>query len=379
MIRYFTKDCFRRTVIAAALVLAWASPALASADLRTPQHTGITGKIVFEGKPLPGARVHVFLDARGNFRGEGFTCSAPTDQDGSYSVALAPGTYYLVAKLCPVPCPDGDPAIGGYFGYLGANPVTVQEDRVTERNLQVVRRAAVGVEAGGTTDTAVIEGTVTGPGGPVSGAAIHVYTDATRQFRGPDLFGPQGAVPQGTGDKGEFSIELPAGTYYLVASKRKQGDVLGPLQPGDLHGYYDGNPLTFAAGTRTTVTVQLVGKLRDTAPAERSIATQTGIRGTIRDGAGKVPAGVYAFATTDPSFMIGAMPPYRSQPIGPDGSFFIGVPAGGTYYVSARSGYGGPPLPGEWHGFRGVEKPAPVIVEDNRVTAGIDFVVKKME
>jgi hypothetical protein len=208
---------------------------------------------------------------------------------------------------------------------------------------------------------------------------VHVYTDAARQFHGPDLFGPQGAVLGGTGAKGDFSIELPAGTYYLVVSKRKAGDVLGPLQPGDLYGYFDGNPLAVAAGTRTTVTLQVVGKLRDTSLAGGAIAAQTGIRGMVRDSAGQVPAGVYAFATTDPSFMIGAMPPYRSQPIGPDGSFFIEVPAAGTYYVSARSGYGGPPLPGEWHGFRGGEKPAPVIVEDHRVTEGIDFVVKKME
>jgi hypothetical protein len=77
--------------------------------------------------------------------------------------------------------------------------------------------------------------------------------------------------------------------------------------------------------------------------------------------------------------MIGGMPPYRSRPLRADGSYAIDLPAGGTYYVSARSGYGGPPLPGEWHGFHGEGKPAPVVVESNRVTEGIDVVLKRME
>jgi hypothetical protein len=88
---------------------------------------------------------------------------------------------------------------------------------------------------------------------------------------------------------------------------------------------------------------------------------------------------VYAFATTDPSFMIGGMPPYRSQPLGADGSYTIDLPAGGTYYVSARSGHGGPPLPGEWHGFHGEKTPRPVVVETDQVVGGIDFTIRKME
>ena len=176
-----------------------------------------------------------------------------------------------------------------------------------------------------------------------------------------------------------FSVDLPPGSYFLVASRRKAGDVLGPLHPGDLHGWYDGNPAGIAVGTRTSVSIQVVAKLRE-ADLGTVAAAGTGIRGKLRDAAGKVPTGVYAFATTDPSFMIGAMPPHRSLPVGPDGAFFIEVPAGGgTFYVSARSGYGGPPLPGEWHGFHGEGKPAPVVVEGNRVTEGIDIVLTRME
>jgi hypothetical protein len=356
-----------------------AAPACADEPGAAPG-SGIAGKVVFEGKPLSGARVRVFRDAASGFHGAGFANSAPVGTDGAFSIPLPPGSYYLIATMLPGGQADGDPQVGGYFGYFGANPIAVQEGRFTERTVQLVRRAPVTVEPGPIGDAAVIAGTVTGPQGPVAGATVYLYADAARQFRGPDLFGPQGAVPGGTGERGEFSIEAPPGTYHLVAAKRQGGALLGPLQPGDLQGYFDGNPLAVAAGTRTVVIVQVVGKQRDTAIAgERAPAGRTGIRGTVRGADGKAPAGVYAFATTDPSYMIGAMPPYRSQPIGPDGVFLIEVPAPGTYYVSARSGYGGPPLPGEWHGVHGGEKAAPVVVEPGRVTEAVDVVVRRME
>jgi hypothetical protein len=268
---------------------------------------------------------------------------------------------------------------GEYFGYYGANPVTVQEGAITTCNVQVVERGAMEVREGGAAGPATVEGTVLSPKGPVAGAGLFFYQDAARQFRGPDLFGPRGAVAGGADGNGAFSAELPPGTYYLVASKRLGGVALGPLRPGDLHGYFDGNPLTVAAGTRTSLTVQVVEKLRETSVAPAASGESTGLRGRIRDPSGAVPAGVYAYATTDPSFMIGAMPPYRSRNLDPDGSYFIALPAGGTYFVSARSGYGGPPLPGEWHGFFGEGAPAPVTVEKEKIAEGLDFTVRKME
>jgi parallel beta-helix repeat protein len=344
--------------------------------------TGVRGKIAAAGKPVAGVRVHAYADAATGFLGEGITYSAPSAADGSYALDLPGGSWYLVAKGPLPPFPNATLAEGALFGYYGGNPVALGVGTLAMANVQVVQRRPQKITQDAPAGASLVEGIVVGPNGPVPGATIHVYTDASRQFRGPDLFGPQGAVVGGTDQKGAFSVELPAGSYFLVASKRKAGDVLGPLQPGDLHGWYDGNPVVVAAGTRTSVVVQVVAKVRDAAqpvtpPA--SAPAVTGIRGTLRDAGGKVPKGAYAFATTDPSFMIGAMPPFRSHPVGADGAFFIEIPTGGTYYVSARSGYGGPPLPGEWHGFHGEGKPAPVVVEANKITEGIAIVLKRME
>ena len=128
-----------------------------------------------------------------------------------------------------------------------------------------------------------------------------------------------------------------------------------------------------------SLTLQVVKKLKETAAPRGGGSSATAIRGKIRDPDGNIPAGVYAYATSDPSFMIGAMPPYRSEPLGADGTYSIDLPGGGTYYVGARSGYGGPPLPGEWHGFLGSDAPSPVAVETGKVTEGVDFMVRKME
>jgi hypothetical protein len=88
---------------------------------------------------------------------------------------------------------------------------------------------------------------------------------------------------------------------------------------------------------------------------------------------------VYAYATTDPNLMTGSMPPYRSLPVAPDGSYLIDLPGGATYYVGARSGFGGPPLPGQWHGFFGAAAPAPVTVGEGSLSKGVDITVRKME
>jgi hypothetical protein len=132
-------------------------------------------------------------------------------------------------------------------------------------------------------------------------------------------------------------------------------------------------------GGKVSATIQVVEKLKETAPPPRAGKAATGIAGKIHDPAGNVPPGVYAYATTDPSFMIGGMPPHRSQPLAENGSYTIDLPEGGTYYVGARSGYGGPPLPGEWHGFLGADAPSPVAVETGKFREGADFTVRKME
>jgi parallel beta-helix repeat protein len=355
----------------------WATAAIAGAGRPPKAYSGIRGKVVAGKDPVAGARVHVYRTADEGFRREGLPYSAPTGEDGAFTLFLAPGSYFLIAKNPALRFPSAEPAPGDPFGYYGASPIAVGAGTWREVTLQTVRRREM-TATDGLPGRARLQGVILGPAGPLEGASLFAYADAARNFRGPDLIGPQGAVPGGTDSSGRFDVELPPGAYYLVAAKRRGGDLLGPLQPGDYYGFFDGNPVELTDGTSLSVTVQAVEKLREQEKAPPAIGG-SGISGTIHDPSGAVPAGVYAYATTDPNLMIGSMPPYRSSPVAPDGSYAIDLPGGATYYVGARSGFGGPPLPGQWHGFFGAKTPMPVTVEPAVVSKGIDITVRKME
>ena len=342
-----------------------------------PQGSGIRGKVLFEGQPAAGVRLHGYLSPGGDFKGPGQASFWPTADDGKFQLALNPGRYYLVGKKTVTLSPDAEPGVGEFFGYYGGNPVTVSEGSFTEVNLQVVRRqtATFGEGVG---PTIRIDGVVVGPRGPESGASVFAYPDAKSAFRGPDLFGPQGSLPEGTDSNGRFSLELPPGTYHLTAARRKGGAVLGPLAAGDLFGYFDGNPLPLRAGQKAAVVIQMTEKLRLVASPTAATTGVTGIRGGLRDPAGKPVAGVFAFATTDPN-LIGTMPPNHSLPVGPEGDYFIELQAGGTYYVGARTGFGGPPQIGHWWGQYGGDTNRPVVVGQGTVVEGINITVRKVE
>jgi hypothetical protein len=358
-------------------VVAALALAARAAEPPPPQGSGIRGKVLFEGKPAAGVWMHAYADAATDFRGKAAAAFGPTAADGRFLLPLDPGRYYLVGKRAAAPSAEAEPAVGDLFGYYGGSPVSVSAGAFAEVNLQLVMRRPLSV-ADGEGPVVTIEGTALGPRGPELGTAVFAFPDAKMDFRGPDLTGPQGSVIGGTGPDGRFSIELPPGTYYLTATKRTGGSVLGPLKTGDLYGWFDGNPLRLAAGQKATVVIQMAEKLRQTESPGAATRGVTGIRGSLRDPAGRPVAGVFAFATTDPN-LIGAMPPYRSQPAAPDGSYFIELPRGGVYYVGARTGFGGPPLPGQWWGLYGGDKIRQVSVEGGAVADGIDVTVKTVE
>lgn len=342
-----------------------------------PRGSGIRGRVLFEGQPAAGVRIHAYRSIGSDFRGPGLVFFGPTASDGKFQLALSPGRYYLVGKMAASSSPEGDPDVGGLFGYYGGSPVTVSEGAVTEANLQVVRRRPVTLSRGEGASIR-IDGLVVGPRGPEPGASVFAYPDAKSAFRGPDLTGPQGSLLEGTGPDGRFSLELPAGTYYLTAARRKGDAVLGPLAAGDLFGYFDGNPVRLNAGQVVSIVIQMTEKLRLVGSPGAAATGVSGIRGGLRDAAGRPVAGAFAFATTDPN-VIGTMPPHRSPPVGAAGDYFIELPGGGTYYVGARTGFGGPPQIGHWWGQYGGDSNRPVVVRQGTVVEGIDITVRRVE
>lgn len=347
-----------------------------SLSLPENRESGIRGKVLFEGKPAADVWMHVYQDASADFKGQGLAVFGPTAKDGLFSLNLKPGRYFLLGKGAGSASDGADPGVKELFGYYGGNPVKVSATSFVEVNLQVIRREPVTITRGEGPNV-TIAGLVTGPRGPVEKATLFAYPDSRSDFRGPDLMGPQGSFTGGTGPDGRFYLELPPGAYYLTAAWRKGGAALGPLQVGDLFGYFDGNPLRLQAGQNAAITVQVTEKLRQ---AESSVATPgaTGVRGRILDPSGKPVAGVFAFATTDPN-LIGTMPPYHSRPVGPEGDFFIELPGGGTFYIGARTGFGGPPQPGQWQGMLGDANIRSVTIDGGKILDGVDITVRIVE
>lgn len=372
---HYQGQAFARDVV---VFSEWESAPLATAGPPQIRYAGVAGKILFRGQPLSGARVHVYRDAVAGFRGEGVAFSGPVGEDGRFALQLLPGRYYVVAKRTDSRFPWVEPGPGDYFSYYGGNPVRITEGNTAVVNLRTVQLQPAATERREDTAVGVLEGSVTGPEGPVEGAAVYLYHTPDSDFRGPDLFGPGGAVFDGTAADGGFRVEVPPGTYYLVATQRRGGFSLGPLRPGDLFGYYAGNPVEIAGGQVFRCTLQMVEKLKEAYRVPVGNSPPTGILGTIRTADGEVPGGVFAFASENP-MMLGGMPPFRSEVVSADGSYFLDLPAAGTYYVGARSGYGGPPRPGEWHGAYGAEALRPVVVEAGTPTRGIDITVQKMQ
>lgn len=95
-------------------------------------YAGITGRAEVAGVPLAGARVHVFRAAVDDLRGEGFSFSAPTAADGTFSLHLAPGRYWLALKKTREGLPQAVPDKGDIFIPRADNAVTVAPGAVTE-------------------------------------------------------------------------------------------------------------------------------------------------------------------------------------------------------------------------------------------------------
>lgn len=309
----------------------------------TPEgETGVEGTLLFRDRPLAGAQVEVYLKGEKDRSTLPFAVTS-TDERGRYRVSVPPGRYFLIGK-------KKETAPGGQVRMLmaecPANPLEVAAGtkQVAPFSLREMGRDGALVPD---RDTGVA-GRVTAGGEPLSGAFVYVYTEGASGLMGPSY----GEAVQTDAD-GTFSVGLPAGRYFLAARKRADGSRMGEPQAGDLNGTYPGNPLQVEKGR----TVQLgafalkavdAGERLERLRQGKFARTETSFSGRLVDQDGEPAPGVYVFAYLD-SRMVGK-PTYISAPAGDDGGFRLFLGGGGTYFVGARSAYGGPLEPGEWVG-----------------------------
>lgn len=320
----------------------------------------LEGRVFFNERPFSGTVVSAYIESPETFLGNLAGRSEATGADGIFRLRLPAGSYYLVATKGK---PGSDET---YFGFR-RRPLSTGIVVSDGYYLQVVPRSTPKLEE--TTGGGAIRGHVLGPDGPVAGAMVFLYKDPQSGFRGPADFALQG--PEGTDGEGRFSMEIPDGDYYLIGLWRQGGRLRGPPRPGDLWGYFDGNPVTVRSGVTISLDLHMAPKLDPVKSAPVGIRSgTTGIRGAVKSGSGEVPAGLFVYAVDKPDALLGGLPPYRTI-VDDRGAFSLELPEG-TFYLVVRAALGGPPLKGEWFGIYGGETPAPVTV-GKEIVEGIEI------
>jgi len=303
---------------------------------------GVEGVLLFGDRPLSEAQVEIYLKDEKDRSTLPFAVVA-TDEMGHYRVELPPGRYFIIGK-------KREETNGGLTRMLmaesPANPVEVSDGirTIPPFPLREMGRDGALVPEPGTG----VSGRVTSGGEPVSGAFVYVYTEEVSGLMGPSY----GEAVQTAAD-GSFHIPLPAGRFYLAARLRHGGSRIGEPDSGDLNGSYPENPVEVPLGK---IVILKSFPLDPVDPHQRNERmekgkferTKTSLVGRVVNEDVKPVKGIYVFAYMD-SRMVGK-PTYISAPSDEDGRFTLYLGDGGTYFVGARSAFGGPLEPGEWVG-----------------------------
>lgn len=327
----------RGTAVRAPLAVAVFAAALAACAGRAPAPADgvLSGRVTFHGAPVPRATVILYdRYARG---GKRVYATIDCGDDGGFSGPVAPGTYYIEA--------DGTFEGAAVFAFSGQNPVTMGAG-VRWLGMKAVAREVPSPSPGRAGHGASVGGVVLFSGAPVEDAYVYVYAAPESLFKGMGI-----AMSPPTGPDGEFLVEnLPESSYFLVARRRGAGGMTGPLEKGDLYGYFPGNPVYLKEGSATRVRIEAVEKEKPLSYAEVTAGPEIALTGRVVDRSGAPQSGVYAFVYEDRVF--GHQRPYaHSGRTGPDGAFAIYIDRPGVYYLGARENFGNSPRPGERFGF----------------------------
>jgi hypothetical protein len=338
-------------------------------------NTGVEGRVVVDGKVLPGSRVFAYLTFEDFMDHKPVAVSNPTADDGKYRMDLPPGVFYLIAKKIQEGAADGPIAEGDYFSFQGSNPITVTAGKYMHVGFSVNKVAAkVSYEPYDNTADGAISGVVLYEGNPLEGAYVTLYVDTAEDLRGMTY-----ATSPPTGKKGIFRFDnLPELDYFVVVRKRSTGKGAGPLGDGDYFGFYPLNPVQVHIGQVAKIEVPVVSKAGEIG-MEDSLFRNTGtqITGKVVDKEGKPAKGVYVFGYLE-KVMAHNRPEFISAVVDKEGRYVLNVEKGNTYYIGARSDYGDTPALGEWYGRWDGAGDHSVKVETGQVLKNIDIIVEQI-
>jgi len=342
-----------RIKIAILLIFSLTIPALAMAG------SGIQGRAAWRGVLVPDVEVRAFQKVEDIAAGKVVAVSETSALDGTYTLELPPGQYFLTAQDFA-----GEPQPGKHFCYYSGAPVTVRTGSYTNVGFNLIRipeETAPG--KGGSTG---IKGEISYLDQPLERVYLYVYKSADDAFKGPGYT----ILPV---EKGNFRLRLPPGDYYLLVRKRAKGGRFGPIEIGDYFNYYYGNPVQIRSGELREVRIEAITRLSmlegdDGTPVQE-------VRGTLRTPDGKPATGVRVFAYRDAK-MTGT-PAYFSPPADAQGRYVLPLELPGTYYLVARESFGGPAAQGEYYGRFGGPEGKPLKVEEGERLKEVSIDVRK--
>lgn len=205
--------------------------------------------------------------------------------------------------------------------------------------------------------------------GTAPGAFVYAYDSPYNDMRVPTkLISPPAA------EDGTYKLDLPPGSYYIVARKRVSGDPRGYLVKGDYEGKHKANPVEVKPGRYTEANIS-IARLEGAflmAPYLPD-TVESGIKGKVFSEDGVPVRGAYVLVYTDGE-MIG-LPQHLSRPSDADGRYTVPLPPG-TYYVSARIKYGGLPRKGEPYGTYDANEKHVVVIGEKELITGVDVTLK---
>ncbi len=202
-------------------------------------HTGISGKILLKtyASPMSGAFINIYPDTITNLLGPSEYLSAPTGEDGSYSIDVPPGNYYVVARKRTSGLSNGALTTGDYYSDYQRILARVADGKLTQVNLEMVQiKSSMFFKkdlSDTKTDTGIRGVLIDQKGNPVPGGFAIAYTDNNLQ-RLPEFASTL------TNQKGEFTLYLPKGGSYFLAARIRAWDM---PHEGEPYGKYGGeNP-----------------------------------------------------------------------------------------------------------------------------------------
>ncbi len=216
-------------------------------------------------------------------------------------------------------------------------------------------------------------------GAPLAGGQVFFFNDASGSppsqvsyWRVPDYIAQ-------IDEAGRFSIELPAGKYYLGALKRLSGERIGPPANGDyFFASADEKGLPKSYVVKNGETVEL-GVISEAAPFQKRAAIPgaeiTAIEGAVFDNEGNTVEGALVLAQLVP-LSAGRHPLFTSERTGKDGHYILKVHDSGNYYLRVRRMDDmGPPAAGEMIGTYGGKESLAVTIKKGQIIRGIDITV----